>query len=288
MTGYGKASGAGETKTITVEIKTLNSKQADVSLRLPNAYSRKEMALRSLLASRLKRGKIYCQINIENRGAEPPVSINKELAVRYIDELNEISRLAGVGQSPDLIAIAARLPEVIVNKEEDVSKEEFETVKNIVGKALDDVDVFRADEGEHLAGDFRTRIKSILHLLESIKPYEESRLEKIRERLTAEMSKFSEKINVDENRFEQELIFYLEKLDITEEKIRLAKHCNYFAATLEEDGEEKGKKLGFVLQEIGREINTIGSKANDASIQKIVVQMKDELEKIKEQMMNIL
>lgn len=288
MTGFGKASGTYGDKEISVEIKTLNSKQADITVRLPNAYSQKEIDIRSLLSKRLRRGKIYCQINIENHNAELPVAINTDLALRYIEELQTIEKQAGISHSSDLIAVVSRMPDVVANKAEEVSDEEYEVVKSIIEKAAAALDLFRSGEGELLAKDFAFRINKILELMDSIKAFEDARIVKIRERLETEMMRYSEKLKVDENRFEQELIFYLEKLDITEEKIRLRKHCDYFLQTLNENTEEKGKKLGFVIQEMGREINTIGSKANDAGIQKLVVQMKDEAEKIKEQMMNIL
>jgi uncharacterized protein (TIGR00255 family) len=289
MTGFGKAQADTGDKRIIIEIKSLNSKQADVAMRLPGSYNSKEVEIRSLLAGRLKRGKIYCAINTENHGTEAPVEINKSLALKYIEELKEIRNNAGLSdENTDYIAVVSRFPEVIVNKTEEVDEEEFKTVMKILSLALDDIDKFRMQEGALLEKDFRKRIDIITGLLQKITPLEENRILKVRERLENELSKFAEKINVDKNRFEQELVFYLEKLDITEEKIRLSKHCDYFLETLTAAGDEKGKKLGFVLQEIGREINTIGSKANDAGIQKIVVQMKDELEKIKEQMMNIL
>jgi len=289
MTGFGKAEKSNANKKIVVEIKSLNSKQADVSIRMPNEYNQKEIEIRNILAKNLKRGKIYCQISVENNGGEAPVKINKKLAVNYISELQDIAKKSDIQNTQiDYLAIATRLPEVVSSNMEDISKEEFSILTQTIGLALNKIDEFRQHEGEILAEDFRKRIAKILDMLNQIKPYEEERIVRIREKLESEFSSYSEKLNVDTNRFEQELIFYLEKFDITEEKIRLKKHCDYFLDTLENDEGEKGKKLGFVAQEIGREVNTIGSKANHTGIQKFVIQMKDELEKIKEQLMNIL
>ena len=289
MTGFGKAEMSNVEKKIVVEVKSLNSKQADVSIRMPNEYNQKEIEIRNILAKNLKRGKIYCQISVENKGGDPPVKINKKLAVNYINELQDIAKKSDIQNTQiDYLAIAARLPEVVYNNMEEISKEEFSILLQAINLAFIEIDNFRQHEGEILAEDFRDRISKILNMLNHIKPYEEERIVRIREKLETEFANYSEKLNVDANRFEQELIFYLEKFDITEEKIRLKKHCDYFLDTLENEESEKGKKLGFVAQEIGREINTIGSKANHTEIQKSVIQMKDELEKIKEQMMNIL
>ena len=289
MTGFGKAEKSNAEKKIVVEIKSLNSKQADVSIRMPNEYNQKEIEIRNLLSKNLKRGKIYCQISVDNNGGDAPVKINKKLAVNYINELKEIANESSITNSDiDYLAIASRLPEVVSNNFHEVSDDEFSALTDTIRLALKEIDFFRQEEGNILAHDFTERIAIILGKLDQIKPYEEARIIKVREKLEIALGNYSEKLNVDANRFEQELIFYLEKLDITEEKIRLRKHCDYFLSTLKNDEAEKGKKLGFVAQEIGREINTIGSKANHAEIQKIVIQMKDELEKIKEQMMNIL
>jgi len=289
MTGFGKAEKSNAEKKIVVEIKSLNSKQADVSIRMPNEYGQKEIAIRNKVAKNLKRGKIYCQISVENKSGDSPVKINKKLAGNYIKELQDIAKKSDLANSNiDYIAIATRLPEVVTNNLEEVSDKELAILMEAIELALIEINNFRQEEGDVLAVDFKKRIGKILNMLNDIKPYEEERIVRIREKLETELSKYSEKLNVDTNRFEQELIFYLEKFDITEEKIRLRKHCDYFMTTLENNDNEKGKKLGFVAQEIGREVNTIGSKANHAEIQKIVIQMKDELEKIKEQMMNIL
>ena len=289
MTGFGKAEKSNAEKKIIVEIKSLNSKQADVSIRMPNEYNQKEIEIRNLLSKNLKRGKIYCQISVENNDGDAPIKINKKLAIKYINELKEIANESDIiNSNNDYLAIASRLPEVVSNNNYELSNEEFSDLTETIRLALKEIDSFRKEEGNILARDFVERIALILDKLNKIKPFEEARIIKVREKLETALGNYGEKLNVDTNRFEQELIFYLEKLDITEEKIRLKKHCDYFLATLENNEAEKGKKLGFVAQEIGREINTIGSKANHAEIQKIVIQMKDELEKIKEQMMNIL
>lgn len=289
MTGFGKAEKSNSDKKIVVELKSLNSKQADISLRMPNEYNQKEIEIRNLLAKNLKRGKVFCLITVENNGGDIPIKINKKLAVNYINELQDIAKKSELGDSNiDYLSIATRLPEVVSSSSDKISKEEFSILTQAIKLALNEIDDFRKHEGEILALDFRERITNILEMLNQIIPFEEERINRIREKLETEFSNYNEKLKVDSNRFEQEIIFYLEKFDITEEKIRLKKHCDYFMATLENGEAEKGKKLGFVAQELGREINTIGSKANHAEIQKIVIQMKDELEKIKEQMMNIL
>lgn len=288
MTGYGRAEKNYQDKRIIVEIKSLNSKQNDLLVKLPSIYSELEIDIRNVIGSRLKRGKIYCQVNIEYNENSKRVNINKPLVISYINELREIIKLSEFQDNSDLLSIAMRLPDVVSTDSQKLSTNEISIVSEIVIEALNLIDLFRAEEGEILANDFLKRIEIIATLLKEIQPFEDGRLTKIRERIENELINFGTKINIDQNRLEQELIFYLEKLDITEEKIRLTKHLEYFNNTLNDKEEEKGKKLAFVIQEIGREINTLGSKANDAAMQKLVVQMKDELEKIKEQLLNIL
>ena len=288
MTGYGRETLAIPQKKITVELKSLNSKQADIMLKAPTAYSELEMDIRSLLNKHLKRGKIYCQINVDFLEGAMRSSINHELASIYLKELKSIERDNQLEASNDYLSQILRLPDVVSSRENELKEEEAQAVIQALNLAIERIKQFRKEEGEILADDFNKRITAILKLLKEIAPLEEQRIVNVRERLTQEVQKNMQKLNVDSNRFEQELIFYLEKLDITEEKIRLEKHCQYFLETMNGEQEEKGKKLGFVSQEIGREINTLGSKANDAAMQKIVVQMKDELEKIKEQLLNIL
>lgn len=288
MTGYGRAEKAVFDKRIIVEIKSLNSKQNDLLVKLPSSYNEHEIDIRSQIGARLKRGKIFCQISLDYLEGSMRVNINKTLAINYINELKEVSSKAGLDNKSDLLSIALRLPDVVSNDGLSISDEEGIALKEAVAEALDFIEEFRLHEGQILGNDFQMRITTIGNLLKQIDPLENGRLVKIRERIENELNNHGSKLSVDPNRFEQELIFYLEKLDITEEKIRLAKHLDYFVDTMNNDDDEKGKKLGFITQEIGREINTLGSKANDAGMQKLVVQMKDELEKIKEQLLNIL
>jgi uncharacterized protein (TIGR00255 family) len=288
MTGYGRDSLETSQKKITVELKSLNSKQADIMLKAPSLYNELEMDIRSLLGARLKRGKIYCQISVEYMEGAMRSSLNHALAGQYLKELKKFEDANLLNDSADYLVHILRMPDVISSEEKELDAEEKKMLLSGIENALQALDKFRLQEGKALYADFEKRIAIISQLLESIAPLEESRIENVRNRLMQEMQNSKQKLNVDQNRFEQELIFYLEKLDITEEKIRLAKHCTYFTETMNSTAIEKGKKLGFITQEMGREINTLGSKANDAGMQKIVVQMKDELEKIKEQMLNIL
>ncbi len=287
MTGYGKAELELPGKKISIEIKTLNSKQIDLNVRLPYVYNEKELELRSLLSGRLERGKIAFFMNSEAMGEYGSYSINKELAAQYLNELNEVARQAGA-ETDGLLAAVTRLPDVVKQSDESIDESEWRQIKQAVETAVDKVEEFRLQEGETLETDFRKRIANILELLQEVAPFEEGRIERMKKRLNKELLKSLDEGKIDRNRFEQELIFYLEKFDITEEKVRLKKHCDYFLETLDSKQKSKGKKLGFILQEIGREINTLGSKSNEQNMQKIVVQMKDELEKIKEQSLNIL
>lgn len=288
MTGYGRTESLFQDKRILVEIKSLNSKQNDLLVKLPPIYNEFEIELRSQISLQLKRGKIYCQVTIDYQEGALRLNINKSLALKYLEELQHIKSLASLKDPSDLMAIAMRMPDVVSNDGQKISEKEAETLKNTIQDALNLVDEFRLQEGQILAADFQMRIDNIRNLLKDILPLEKERIKKVREKLETEIENIGNKYTIDSNRFEQELIYYLEKLDVTEEKIRLTKHCDYFIDTLIAEEEEKGKKLGFITQEIGREINTLGSKANFAPMQKIVVQMKDELEKIKEQLLNIL
>ena len=287
MTGYGKAELELPGKKISVEIRTLNSKQMDLNVRLPYVYNEKELELRSLLSKRLERGKIAFFMNSEAVGEFGSYSINKELAAQYLKELKEVARQTE-SESDGLLAAVTRLPDVVKQSDEHIDEAEWKQIKKAVETAVDKVEAFRLQEGETLERDFRKRIEKILQLLQEVAPYEEARIERMKNRLNKELLKSLDEGKIDRNRFEQELIYYLEKFDITEEKVRLKKHCDYFLETLDSGQKSKGKKLGFILQEIGREINTLGSKSNEQNMQKIVVQMKDELEKIKEQSLNIL
>ena len=287
MTGYGKSMAELPGRSITIEIRSLNSRNLDINLRAPSVYREKELEYRSFISQKLERGKIDVTISIESTDEKPVTMLNKSLALHYYAQLKDLSAsIPEAGQS-DLLSILVRMPEVLKSEKEELTKDEWATISQATSRALEEVDRFRLAEGAELDRDFRLRIKRILGLLEEVGPLEGGRIEIIRARYKAQLKEFFQENNYDQNRLEQEMIYFLEKLDITEEKTRLKQHCDYFTVTLNEK-EAPGKKLGFITQEIGREVNTLGSKANDASIQKIVVQMKDELEKIKEQLANIL
>ncbi len=287
MTGYGRSQAEFNGKVITVEIRSLNSKQLDISFRAPSIYREKEIDIRALVGQKLERGKIDVSINAESKVDNPGMTLNKNLAMQYYAQLKELAdAMPGAGDT-DMLSILVRMPDVMKAEKEEFTPEEWEIINASVLSALADADRFRAAEGALLEQDFRKRITIILSLLEQVQPFEKERIAAIRAKFETQLEDMFRDSNFDRNRFEQELIFYFEKLDITEEKVRLRKHCDYFTETLS-DSDSPGKKLGFITQEIGREVNTLGSKANDARIQKIVVQMKDELEKIKEQLANIL
>lgn len=288
MTGFGKSELIFENKKISIEIKSLNSKQLDLVTRLPFAYNEKELEIRNHINNRLERGKVSFNMYSELQGANSQYKINKELAAAYYSELQDITKMIGKEENAEYLQTLMRLPDVVSQSREMLDENEWILVEKTILTAIEQLDKFRLQEGAVLEADFIKRIGKITQLLKQVADFEPNRIEKIKERILKEMNSLSEEIKVDRNRFEQEMIFYIEKLDITEEKIRLAQHCDYFLKTLKDKEMSKGKKLGFILQEIGREINTLGSKANDTEIQKIVVQMKDELEKIKEQSLNIL
>ena len=286
MTGFGKAVVSLVSKTITVEIKSLNSKQFDLNLRLPALLRDRESEIRTLVSKAVERGKTEVMVSVDYTGTELPVSINRQLAMGYYRQLQALAEETG-SQQTDLLSIVMKLPDVTKQMREETSDTEWEVIAGAFADALQQFEVFRKHEGALLEKDFQQRIETIKTLLTQVGPFETERNRLQREKLRTAVAGFTENNTLDNNRFEQEIIYYLEKLDITEEKVRLLKHCDYFNETLNEK-EANGRKLGFVTQEIGREINTLGSKANDASIQKLVVQMKDELEKIKEQLANIL
>ncbi len=283
MTGFGKYVEEVPNQKISFEIKSLNSKQLDLTLKIPTAFRDKELDLRTMLSPLLQRGKAEGLLTFETDKKTLSSTINKSILKQYLKELRTISEEEQLPQS-DILRIAMKIPDVLNGETSTIDEKTWEAVVNVVLKAVQKFDEFRLHEGQILENDFRQRIEKIQTLLKSIEPYEKQRI--IRETLKSNLGKLMESTTIDHNRFEQELFYYLEKLDITEEKVRLQKHCTYFLDTLNE--EAAGKKLGFVTQEIGREINTIGSKANDVNMQKIVVEMKDELEKIKEQIGNIL
>lgn len=287
MTGFGKASNEIPGKKVIVEIRSLNSKQLDLNLRLPYLYKEKELELRADLSKQLERGKVDVTVYTESTQETLPVALNKALAKTYYKELKSLSDELNEN-SNDLLGLVLKMPEVMKAEREipELDEEEWKLVKAAVNKAIEAFQKFRDDEGSSLEKEFNSRIGIIDNLLAKVVTLDGARVNNIKSRIKNNIGEVIDVDKIDQNRFEQELIYYIEKLDITEEKLRLKTHLDYFTATMKEPA--AGRKLGFISQEIGREINTIGSKANDAEIQKLVVQMKDELEKIKEQMLNVL
>jgi len=280
MTGFGKSVLSLADKHISIEIKSLNSKSIDINTRIPQVYREKELDFRKLIAEQLQRGKVDFSIFIENTGTQTPSKINPNIVKSYIEQMRTIVD----GDLTELLKMAVRMPDALQTTSESISEEELSVIFQHINLAIADLQNFRTQEGKVLEKDFVLRINNINRLLQEVQGLDEDRLALIRERLEKAVADIQ---NVDANRFEQELIFYLEKLDITEEKIRLKKHLDYFLETLHSE-ESNGRKLSFIAQEIGREVNTLGSKANFAPMQQLVVQMKDELEKIKEQVLNVL
>lgn len=287
MTGYGKAECLLPDKKLTIEIKSLNSKQMDTNTRLPSLYKEKELEIRQLISSELERGKVECSFYYELSENAASGTINEAVVKSYYDQLYRISGELGLKASLELLSTVMRMPDTIRTEKPELEDREWTLVKEALMKALEHVNGFRSQEGEAADVDLRLRVVSISDKLNRIEQYEEERIRLIRERIGNNLLAYLKKDDVDENRFEQELIFYIEKLDISEEKVRLSNHCKYFLETLQDQG-QAGKKLGFISQEMGREINTLGSKANHAEIQRLVVEMKDELERIKEQILNVL
>lgn len=287
MTGYGKAVCKLDGKQITIEIKSLNSKSADIYTRLPNLYREKDLEIRNIVNSRLGRGKIELILNAEATEDQNSSKINLPVVQSYYKQLKELETELGLNSSEELLQVLMRLPDTLKTEKEELDPEEWSAIVSSLNEAIDAIEGFRVQEGQALEKDIRERICFIEEHLSNIKQFEEERIEKVKQRISNNLNNLDSNEKIDENRLEQELIYYLEKLDITEEKVRLANHCNYFKEVMD-DKEPGGKKLGFISQEIGREINTIGSKASHSEIQKFVVMMKDELEKIKEQLMNVL
>lgn len=281
MTGYGKSVVQLPSKKIAIEIKSLNSKNLDLNTRIPSMYREKELDIRKLIASELERGKIDFSLYIEITGEETSTQINKTVVRQYIKQLKEVVD----GDETELLKMAIRLPDATTTERDEINEDEWQTIAAEINMALHHLQQYRMDEGKSLETDFITRVKNISGLLDQVIAMDPERIIGVRERLQKGVAELKEK--VDENRFEQELVFYIEKFDITEEKVRLKNHLDYFAKALK-SADSNGKKLGFISQEMGREINTIGSKSNYAPMQKLVVQMKDELEKIKEQLLNVL
>jgi uncharacterized protein (TIGR00255 family) len=284
MTGFGKAQFTLNEKSISIEIKCLNSKQQDIFVKLPSIYKSKELELRNLLIEKLTRGKIELFFYIESAHQQNGNIINTKVLQSYFEQVKPLLQTKEL--TPELLATLLRLPDIFSSEKEELDEKEWIKVLEAVHQAIAQVNAFRSQEGSNLKKDLLLRINNIAAGLQTIVVKDGDRIQKTKDKLTKAVSDIQENL-LDKNRFEQELIYYLEKLDITEEKVRLKSHCDYFLESLE-NAEEKGKKLGFVSQEIGREINTIGSKVNDSEMQKIVVSMKDELEKIKEQLLNIL
>lgn len=288
MTGFGKATVAYKEKKINVEIKSLNSKTLDLSTRIAPLYREKEMEIRQTIAKQLERGKIDFSIWIEKNAGADATPINVALVENYYQQLKKISAATGIPEPTDWYTTLLRLPDVTAKTEiEELAEEEWEVAKNAILEAIRHLTDFRKQEGAALQKKFTEKVDNIEKLLISIEPYEKARVEKIRQNIVTGLQQIPN-VEYDKNRLEQELIYYIEKLDISEEKQRLANHLNYFRETMNEEGHGVGKKLGFIAQEMGREINTTGSKSNQAEMQNIVVKMKDELEQIKEQVLNAL
>ena len=286
MTGFGKGEATFQNKKITVEIRSLNSKQLDLNLRLPSVYRQSEYELRTLIARTVQRGKVDVFVNVESQRVETPARINRELFREYLRQMNDTLSFSGIDAGYDaILPVIMRLPDVVATEAEAISEEEHAALLAAVEAAAAHLDAFREQEGAILIADLLRRVELIEQYKTEVVPFEKARTETVKARILDNLSKLA--VDVDRNRLEQEMIFYLEKLDITEEKVRLTNHCNYFREVASSE-EGAGRKLGFIAQEMGREINTMGSKANEPNIQILVVKMKDELEKIKEQVLNIL
>lgn len=281
MTGFGKSVIQLPGKKITIEIKSLNSKSLDLNARIPSTYREKELAMRNRVAKSLVRGKVDFALYVESTGENTNTKINEGIVKEYMRQLSNVVHSDEV----ELLKMAVRLPDALKTEREEMNENEYKDILKILDIALEEINIYRSDEGTSLKGEFELRIKNLQALLEKVTVMDVNRLDSVKIRL--EKSVADLKVELDENRFEQELIYYLEKYDITEEKVRLKNHLDYFTESLNSDN-SNGKKLGFISQEIGREINTIGSKSNYAPMQQLVVQMKDELEKVKEQMLNVL
>ena len=282
MTGFGKASLQLPTKKITVEIKSLNSKGLDLNTRMPSVFREMELGLRNQISQRLERGKVDFSLYVEVTGEETTSKINVPIVKGYINQMKAVIPNA---DDTELMKMAVRMPDALKTERDEIDENEWKKIQTVIDEALENIVSFRKDEGASLEKEFQLRIANIEKLMNEAVSYDAERVETVKTRLRTALDEL--KVNVDENRFEQELIFYLEKYDITEEKVRLGNHLNYFLETLN-GTEANGRKLGFITQEMGREINTMGSKSNHSEMQKLVVMMKDELEKIKEQVLNVL
>lgn len=284
MTGYGKSVLQLPTKKVTIEVKSLNSKNLDLNVRIPSYYKEKELSVRKKLAKSLVRGKIDFSIYVEMTADETTTTVNRGVVNQYIQQLKNVS-FSGTTDELELLKMAVRMPDALKTEREELDEEEWKQIDNSIAVAIKEIVQYRIDEAASLEDDFKLRIVNIQKYLDEVNALDNDRIEHVKTRLQKALTEL--KIEVDENRFEQELIYYLEKLDINEEKVRLKNHLDYFLQELG-SSESNGKKLGFIVQEIGREVNTTGSKANYAPMQKAVIQMKNELEKIKEQILNVL
>lgn len=287
MTGFGKAVGEIGTKKITVEIKSLNSKQLDLFTKIPYIYREKEIEIRALLAQQLERGKIDFNIIIENSSKESSSQINGPIIESYRNQILAISESTGIPVPTDWYSILLRLPESLKTEQQEIPEDEITVLMKTINTAITNLKAFRKQEGKSLQNIFENKIKNIKELAAQVTPFEQERMTNIRTRIKENLESLSLNAEYDKNRFEQEMFYYIEKIDINEEKNRLSNHLKYFIETINEEN-NAGKKIGFIAQEIGREINTMGSKANHLEIQKLVVRMKDELEQIKEQVLNVL
>jgi len=286
MTGYGRSSKRFGDKNISVEIKSLNGKTSDLRLRVPANFKEKEITIRKIILTGCSRGKIDANVEISSESGDNDFALNKTLFAKYLNELKGLD-LPSDGNT-DYVQAILRIPNVIKADDKELDEAEWKVILEVTQEALANLKNFRKEEGDMTKIDFHKRVTSIQSNLEEIAPYESRRVDKLKERLKSKLEEYISNEKVDPNRYEQEVIYYLEKLDINEEKVRLSQHCKYFLEVLAMDDSEKGKKLGFISQEMGREINTLGAKAQDADIQQRVVGMKDELEKIKEQVLNII
>jgi len=286
MTGYGSAKGTVGTQAVTVEIRSLNSKFLELNVRLPLQFRDKELEIRADVGKLLERGKADLNVSIDNNELAKRSTVNKEIFLAYYEDLKSLATETGMSDDNMLDAIL-KLPAVLNSEKSEMDETQWKQLKGLIQSAVEQFNLFRSNEGNVLEQDVTQRLNAIENALPQLENFEQARIESVRARLHKSVNELKDQLNIDTNRFEQELIYYIEKLDISEEKVRLKSHCDYFIQTMNSK-EANGKKLGFITQEIGREINTIGSKANDANMQRIVVEMKDELEKLKEQLANVL
>lgn len=287
MTGFGKAEFEVNNKKFNLELKALNSKQIDINVRIPSVYREKEIEIRKELAEKLVRGKVDLTIYVENHGEDSNSKINEAILKGYFQQMQKINNELGLPSDQTTMQAILRLPDVVKTEYETLDEKEWRVILEHLRKAMDEIEDFRVTEGKALEADIVANTESVKALLKQITPFEDQRMETVKSRLSENLNKLNLNGNVDENRFEQELVYYLDKMDMNEEKVRLENHCSYFLETLSLP-EPGGKKLSFISQEMGREINTLGSKAYESNIQRLVVQMKDHLERIKEQLLNVL